>query len=130
MKKDIEHVVTSTAMFLIAFIVSSKPEPEAQEPRRRQRASAPSIVWFIGVALVIGALVWTTNSYVEHLAFCQHLRLTAPALPLMHPNMPPPPSLEYVDLSALGIEAILLTAFVFFAIRTVRRRRLSRRSIR
>jgi hypothetical protein len=125
-KRDIEHVVTSTAMFVIAFIVSSNTEPAKVVPLRRRGSGAPSLISFVGIALLLGAFVWTMNVYMGHVAFCAHLRLQAPPTPSIRPDMPPPPSLEYIDLSALGIEGILLTAFAFFAIRTFRRRRLSR----
>jgi hypothetical protein len=63
------------------------------------------------------------NVYLEHVAFCAHLRLHAPAMPLVRSGTPHPPSLEYIDPSALGIEGLLLTALVFFAIRAIRGRR-------
>jgi hypothetical protein len=125
-KKDIEHVVTSTAMFVMAFIVSMATEPVKALPRRRRGPGAPSLVSFVGIALLLGALVWTMNVYLGHVAFCAHLRLHAPTAPMFRTGGPPPPSLEYIDLTALGLEGVLLTAFVFFAIRSVRRRRLAR----
>lgn len=121
MKRDIEHVVTSTAMFVIAFIVSSEQEKASVRRRRARRPGAPGLIWFAGVSLLVGALVWTSNIYVQHVAFCSHLRLSPP--PAFRPVGPPPMSPEVIDLTALGIEALLLTALVIVAIRMVRRRR-------
>jgi hypothetical protein len=120
MKRDIEHVVTSTAMFVIAFLLSSAPD--STPPRRRsRRPGGPSLVWFAGVALLTGALVWTTNVYVAHVAFCARLRLSPP--PGFRPAGPPPTSPEILDLTAMSVEGLLLTALVVLAIRSVRRRR-------
>jgi hypothetical protein len=123
MRRNIEHVVTSTAMFVIAFIVST-PSASAPSPRRRSRASRA--IWSVGVALLLTALGWTLVVYEQQVAFCAHLRLHLQAPSVFHPGSPPPFDPEVIDLVALGAEVLVLAALVVLAVRSERAKRLAR----
>lgn len=119
MKRDIEHVVASTAMLVIAVLLSPAPAPAAARTGR-----GPNIAWSLGVAVVLGALAWTANLFVTDMALCARLRLHVPEA--FKGARPPLVSPEIVDLTALAIEAVLLVALAAIAIRRVHRRRLAR----